>query len=378
MDMSAWFSPIKKLFSPAFICFLFYTIYIAITLADHSWDPMALVRVGGHFDPRVGGQEMGYDGQFGYQIALDPLQGWQYVDIPAYRYQRILYPLLARAVSFGQAEIIPWGMLLINFIAAVMSVWLLEKILRTNGYSPWFALSFGLFIGTLMSIRLNLNEPLAYLLAILGIYLIEKSRMKWAILAFTLAALSKEIIILFPLAFGLEYLIKERMKSAAAMLLAIIPLGLWKTILFFWLHDWGLNSGGAMATPFEWLPYAGWWKLAMINFGGFLQISLVILPLVILPSILGIWISFRRLIHKTWTADVFLVLFYAGLIPFLPMSNIVDPMGISRMLMSLIIGFLYLGAKQKSISVLKNSLLFCLTSIFIWKDAFLPVGTYRE
>jgi len=66
------------------------------------------------------------------------------------------------------------------------------------------------------------------------------------------------------------------------------------------------------------------------------------------------------------------------LIPFLPMSNIVDPMGISRMLMSLIVGFLFLGAKQKSISVLKNSLLFCLTSIFIWKDAFLPVGTYRE
>lgn len=378
MDMSTWFLRIKRFFSPAFICFLFYIVYIAITLADHSWNPMALVRVGGHFDPRVGGQEMGYDGQFGYQIALDPLQGWQYVDIPAYRYQRILYPLLARAVSFGQAEIIPWAMLIINIIAAVMSVWLLGKILRNNGYSPWFALSYGLFIGTLMSIRLNLNEPLAYLLAILGMYLIEKSRMKWAILAFAMASLTKEIIILFPLAFGLEYLFKKRMKSAAAMVLAIIPLGLWKTILFFWLHDWGLNSGGAMATPFEWLPYAGWWKLAMINFSGFLQISLVILPLVILPSILGIWISFRRLINKTWTAEVFLVLFYAGLIPFLPMSNIVDPMGISRMLMSLIIGFLYLGAKQKSISVLKNSLLFCLTSIFIWKDAFLPVGTYRE
>jgi len=36
-----------------------------------------------------------------YSIARDPLQGWQDCDVPAYRYRRILSPLLGRLLAWS-------------------------------------------------------------------------------------------------------------------------------------------------------------------------------------------------------------------------------------------------------------------------------------
>ena len=100
---------------PSFFSLVIALVYILVILSSNHWDPMVFIRVGGHFDPRIGGQEMGYDGQFGYQIALDPLNAWKYTDIAPYRYQRILYPIVVRVLALGQAAAIPWMMLLVKF-----------------------------------------------------------------------------------------------------------------------------------------------------------------------------------------------------------------------------------------------------------------------
>src|SRR5579871_4588194 len=52
----------------------------------------------------------GYDGQFDYYIALDPANAPLHLDVPAYRYQRVLYPMLARVVVLGQASLIPYAL----------------------------------------------------------------------------------------------------------------------------------------------------------------------------------------------------------------------------------------------------------------------------
>ena len=55
--------------------------------------------------PSLGSQsKIGFDGQFYYFIALDPNHARDYVDGPAYRYSRIGYPMLARALSGGNAS----------------------------------------------------------------------------------------------------------------------------------------------------------------------------------------------------------------------------------------------------------------------------------
>ena len=182
---------------PSFLSLLIALIYILVVLSSNRWDPMAFVRVGGHFDPRIGGQEMGYDGQFAYQIAQDPLNAWKYTDIAPYRYQRILYPILVRALAFGQAAAIPWVMLLVNLAAFIGGVYILELILLHYNQPIRYALVYGLFIGTLMSLRLDLNEILAYGLVLLGILFWIKDRRWVAISIFSLAILTKEITILF-------------------------------------------------------------------------------------------------------------------------------------------------------------------------------------
>src|SRR5689334_13453201 len=57
---------------------------------------------------------VGYDGQFAYYLALDPPNAHSYMDFPAYRYTRILYPVLARALAFGQPAFISYTRLRIN------------------------------------------------------------------------------------------------------------------------------------------------------------------------------------------------------------------------------------------------------------------------
>ncbi len=367
-----------RLSRPSWICAFISCFYLVFIIATNTWDPMSLIRVGGHFDPRIGGQEMGYDGQFAYQIARDPMNGWQYVDLPSYRYQRILYPVVSMLLSFGNDALLPWVMILINLVSIIMGVYLLEKILVHYGQSRWPAISYGLFIGTLMSLRLCLNEPLAYALAIGGTYLYIRGRLTSSAICLGLAVLTKEVTILFAAAFIIYLLFRSTRSGIFFGLLACIPFLLWKIVLFTWFHDWGLSAGGAMATTFEWLPYAGWWKLANVTLSGFLTISVLIVPLVIIPSILAIYISVRKFLSHQVDEFTLLLFFTAILIPFLPSSNILDPLGVSRALMGLVIAWLVFGARNQSKRILNYCYLFALTGIFTWKDTFLPVGTFSQ
>src|SRR3990172_591415 len=98
------------LFSPAGVVLIAATLLVSATIAINGGDPLALARIGTRFSQGDLQGSEGYDGQFIYYIAInpDPQQVAQYLDVPAYRYQRILLPLLARAFSLGNQPIIPW------------------------------------------------------------------------------------------------------------------------------------------------------------------------------------------------------------------------------------------------------------------------------
>src|SRR5690606_40616249 len=79
--------------------------------------PLALVTLGTRFsDGDLQGETgtEGYDGQFVYYIARDPGDAERFLDVPAYRFQRILLPILGRVLAFGQNDLLPWSLLLIN------------------------------------------------------------------------------------------------------------------------------------------------------------------------------------------------------------------------------------------------------------------------
>src|SRR5580765_5904599 len=87
---------------PTLVLAALLTAYTILLLWQHGFNPLALAEIGDGF---ANGQPMssltGYDGQFAYWLAIDPspAAAANHFDTPAYRYQRILYPLLARALA---------------------------------------------------------------------------------------------------------------------------------------------------------------------------------------------------------------------------------------------------------------------------------------
>ena len=96
--------------------------YMAVVVRSNDGDPTALAALGTRFTEGDPGGSEGYDGQFAYYIARDPLRGWQYCDVPAYRYQRIVYPLLGRLLAWGNNAWLPYSLALLNIAAS--GLWL--------------------------------------------------------------------------------------------------------------------------------------------------------------------------------------------------------------------------------------------------------------
>jgi hypothetical protein len=116
--------------------------------------------------PSLGSENrIGFDGQFYLFLALDPRHAKDYMDMPAYRYSRIGYPILARGMSGGHSAAIPYLMIFINLAAVVAGALAAAILLRRRGASPWLALLYGFFPGVIFSALRDLGEPLAFALA---------------------------------------------------------------------------------------------------------------------------------------------------------------------------------------------------------------------
>ena len=227
--------------SVAAVVLLLYGIWLGILL-PHSHGARDFINIGRLYILRGHGSTLihpdpytdslanpgGFDGQFAYYIALDPLHATTYLDQPSYRLARILYPLLARALALGQPAAIPYTLLAVNWLALGGGTLALAAWLRRHNISAWFALIYGLYPGFLESLRYDLTEPLCYGLVALAIYLIDAAgprRVLWAGLAFALAALARESALFFAIPYGLAQLL-ARPAPAPAQLLARLTLAL--------------------------------------------------------------------------------------------------------------------------------------------------------
>jgi hypothetical protein len=360
-------------FSPWQVVGLVFLLYIGVVLHLNQWDPMALVRVGTRFDPGLESGTLGYDGQFSWQIARQPLEGWAYTDKASYRYQRILYPALAGLISLGNERAIPWALIAINLAAVVAGTFVTGRILRHFGASPWYGLVYGLNVGMLMAVRLDLNEPLAFLCFQAGVLASVRKRWIAGAAAFGLAALAKEVTLVLIAGYALYLVLSRKWRLLLPWtLIAVGPFLAWQAILRIWLGDFGFDSGGRFATGFQLVPLKGWWSLAYFDLRWFAVMSLLLVPLVILPSLLALWVSFQDVIRRPIDPTTLAVLTQSLAVVFLPSSNILDPLGVSRFLIGLIAALLTYGAYRQSPRILRYTQLWLLTTAFLIGDSFLP------
>ncbi len=339
----------RRLIRPWSVVLLGCLGYLAVILVLNDGDPLAFAVIGSRYQLGDSGGTEGYDGQFAYYIAVDPAGAVDQLDVPAYRYQRILYPMLARGLALGQKDLTPWTLVLVNIVALVAGTAILERLLERFQVSRWYALVYGLYAGQLMSVRLDLNEPLSYGLTVAAIWAFERERVGWSGALFALAALSKETALVFAGAYGLYLIVIGEWRTAVRFgFVAAAPLILWQVVLWRWLGSPGIGSGGAMATFFEIIPFMGLWRIGMVSVPALALYGAIMGPLMVVPTVWALWHSGQDLVRRRWHPITLALLFNAIVLVFLPHSSWREFIAMLRLSIGLVVAvLLYAGLRHK-------------------------------
>lgn len=208
-------------------------ILAMVVILGHPDGIMAFANIGTRFSmgiPKEAGGTTGYDGQFAYFIARDGAGAEPFMDGASLRYQRIFYPLLARALALGQADLVPYTLVLINIIALGVGAGALAYLIGWLGGNGWLALGYTLWVGNVFTLRFNLHEILCFAFALIAIIAYVHRRYIPAIFLLLLATMTKEIGFLIAIGLGL-HAVFGRIKIRWGLLIMGAPL---VTFLLWW------------------------------------------------------------------------------------------------------------------------------------------------
>jgi hypothetical protein len=223
-------------------------------------------------------------------------------------------------------------------------------------------------------LRLDLTEPLAYGLVLGGLWAWAERREGAATALLALSALAKETALIAVAGLLLHLVLERRWRSALRMGLAVaLPFVAWQGVLWIWLGSPGAGSGGATATPFEWVPFGGLLRTATLSWPAFWLLLAIEGPLFIVPTVWAIVRSARDLVRgqrHPWTT---VLLAQAVVLPFLPFSTWREPLAMARLATGLVAATLLYGALQRSRRVLHFSLAWLATLALLVNESQLPV-----
>ena len=313
----------------------FYFIIDLKILSGHDWNARAFVMERPEGVSLDRGWGIGYDGQFSYALATNPLGSIEDLDQPAYRYQRILHPLLVRIVSLGKIEFVPWVILGLNLFFTVVCCVALGLLLSMRGASPWWSLVFVFSLGYLLTMRMDLLEPMAIGFALSGWLFYEKKKLIPAILLFAMSGLTKEVGLVFPFALAIWELTRRNLVRGVGLILgSFAPYIIWYLILLNWLGTTQIQI--AQSTPML-IPFYGLQYLEdPIN-------KFIVVLWVVLPAILGgMWVivDVWRNGFGEWGQDAIMVIANVVFIAALPLLSWGDPLAILRLGLGLLAAIL--------------------------------------
>ncbi len=314
--------------------------FYGLVLSGHHWDALEFVHIG---EKDATGKTSGYDAQWYYWIALDPLGAQAKLDQPAYRYQRLIFPVLTRLFGLGQPSLIPWAMLGINLAATLAVSAALAALLLRRGVSPWYSIVLMLSVGYLFSLRFIMLEPLTLAFALSGIWFYAEKRPTMAIALFALSGLTKEVGLVFPLALAVALMLDKRWREAAYLLLgSFLPYLIW--YVFLYLAIGPTPSSIYQSTPI-WLPFSGL-KYLQDATSRILVIIWVIAPAILSALLMG-WSALREGVRGLAQEEVVLLMFQIGFIALMPAPTWQDPMAVLRVGLGFLAAlFLWLAAQR--------------------------------
>jgi hypothetical protein len=220
-----------------------YTFLLGRILAPAGMNPLAVARLSRDFagasrfwdQNPVFEQFDGYDGQFYYYLARDPLLlggDASFMDAPAYRYQRILLPALAWLLGLGQAAAIGWSILGVNLLSLVLGCVAAARLFDHFGAPRWWLVAYGLNPGFILGVAQDLAEPLALALVTAGLWGCVANRHRTAVVVLTLAVLARETTLLVPAGLAAYYLVHERRwRRALSYSVPLLVFAVWQLVV---------------------------------------------------------------------------------------------------------------------------------------------------
>jgi hypothetical protein len=210
-----------------------------------------------------------YDGGDYAAIARDPTLARPHIYATrgeaAYREQRPLFGELAWVGSLGDPGRVPMTLAVLSSLSATFAVMALGAALARSRISPFFALGVFALPGVFTIVYDMMPELLQLALLTVGLLAWEatpRRRTRWAIVAFALAALTRESSLLVPLVLMATELPRIRARSSRRMMqLLTIPFlayAGWISFLRVRVGEWPLHSPspGLTAVPFGGLVHA--------------------------------------------------------------------------------------------------------------------------
>jgi hypothetical protein len=254
-----------RIWPVAAIGFVIGVAYVLRILIPAGWNPSIFLALGAdkprqtaYAQEQLGAvvvrEAFGHDGKFFFIQANDPLYldpdlHAAYLDRPLYTGQRMLYPLLAGGLGLFPPWLVVWSMLGVNLAALVGATAVTAKLATTWQASPWLGLAAPLNFGLLSELEIGGAGVMAMLLAFSAVLALgggmstHKTDLKAATLLFSLAALAREVTLLFAAGVVALVWLRERRVVWPLFVLPTLAAGAWRVYLVVRLS--ALPSGGA-------------------------------------------------------------------------------------------------------------------------------------
>jgi hypothetical protein len=207
----------------------------------------------------------GYDGQFYYRLALDPLQ-WSHRAFgitfdSSYRIARITYPALAWLLAAGHHDVVPVTLVVVNVGAFGVLTGCACALAREAGRHPAWGLLVPAYWGYLWTIARDLTEVVAAALLVGALLAIRRRRPVVAAVCLSAGVLARETLLVLVAAVAVARLIgwmRTRSKRTTAAPQDVMG---------------DLARGGPGVTDLVWLApvvvFAGWELAVNLKVGGF-------------------------------------------------------------------------------------------------------------
>lgn len=247
-----------------------YAALAVVLLAGHDLNPQWFVRFGptsGEVElaRRVFGPDLAVpydesqDGTRFWVLARDPLLTDRdtivaALDRPAYRSQRVLYPLLAAPGRLAGEQGVMWALLLVN-VGAIFGGTLCAGLLAAELRAPpRAAYAFGCNPAVIVAFMHDLSDGLAIAGVVAMVLAVRRNRWGWAAFAVTAAALAKEPALLAAVGVALVVRAPVRRRLALVAVPCAVVAG-WALVV-----RWRLPATPLTVTEFVPLPFRSFFE----------------------------------------------------------------------------------------------------------------------